>query len=217
MIKKIPVRKKYKDFIPKDDAGLAIWSGNYKDNFRNVIEGDNIQNIRTDEIAEQESMSQELIDAVSEVFVQKSNLAKAVSHKDDLKAKYIPKIRNMAMRYKTSVGYDPAKAALLNILYTGQPIDYSVIVPEIKPKVRNGHVEISFHRHHVLYIAIYSRLSGDVEWEYLGIEIKSPFIDRRPLKNPPVPEKREYKAIYSFLGAHLVGKESSIVEVLFGG
>jgi hypothetical protein len=208
-------KKKYKDFVPKDDPGLAVWAANYKEHAKTVYQEDD--GIRPAEIDEQETAAQELFDSIYDVFRLKTELAAAVEYKKLVKKKNTANIRRMSMRYKRGKAYDVVKAHLLGILYTGQPLNFDDVVPDIKVKIHLGYVEISFHKQHILFLAVYSRTPGNKEWTFLGNETKSPFKDSRPLKDSKIPERREYMARYTFCGVQLVGQESKIVSVVFGG
>lgn len=208
-------KKKYTDFIPKDDPGLALWSASYKENVRKVYQEDKA--IKAAEIDKQEAAAQEIIDSIQNVFRLKTELAAAVEHKKLVRKKNVSLIRKMGMRYRRGSNYDVANASLLGILYTGQPINFDEVVPDINVKVHSGYVEVSFYKQHILYLAVYSRTPGDKEWTFLGNEIRSPFKDKRPLKDPNIPERREYMGRYTFWGVQLVGKDSNVVSVVFGG
>ena len=65
-------------------------------------------------------------------------------------------------------------------------------------------------------VSIFSRIAGETEWQELTSVGKSPYIDRRPLKEAGKPEVREYKLRF-YDGFNDVGQESDIASIVFGG
>lgn len=62
------------------------------------------------------------------------------------------------------------------------------------PNYKIGRIDFKKHNH--LGVQIESRLFGSQEWQPLGIEAITPYLDTRPLKDPGVPEIREYRLRY---------------------
>ncbi len=88
--------------------------------------------------------------------------------------------------------------------------------PVITVRIIGGHITLSFKKRGVGGLAFYTRLSGTTDWTKLDVHTLSPYIDRRPLAVPGVPEIREYMA-RGILKDQEIGLESNIVSIVYGG
>ncbi|BAV07622.1 hypothetical protein SAMN05421788_10927 [Filimonas lacunae] len=207
-------RKKYKDFIPKGDYEKLLWN----QNFLNHLDKACTATIPYFTEAEKTELRTEITaynEALLAVHRLKNELSAAVKHKDDLEKNTVKNIRRIASMMKSSFTASEAVNALMGIKCSSATIDLSEVRPTIKAKVYGSEVQLHFHKHHTLNISFYCRLP-DGEWQHIGNEITSPFIDKRQPVIIGQPEKREYKARYHDL-KETIGLESSIVSVVFGG
>ena len=72
-------------------------------------------------------------------------------------------------------------------------------VPNLKMSELGGHPSIGFTKHGHQGIILYSRRpdAGETEFEKLGLDTHSPYVDTRPSGVPGKPETREYCACYA--------------------
>lgn len=206
--------KEYKDFIPKDDASLTLWSHNYQIRFpelaptlRDVVTGK--------DITEQQQYAQEIMDAVQDVERLKAELAAAVSRKNRIRAENTRKIRAMAIKVKRSEYYDATIGAALDIVYKGHSVYGEELVPAIKVVAATDTVKVHFTKRRALGAAVFSCYEGG-QWELLGKQLRSPFIDKRPLRIANQPERREYM-VRIWDGLQCIGQESQIASVVVNG
>jgi hypothetical protein len=119
-------------------------------------------------------------------------------------------ITTAAKRSKTSA---PEIIAGMQLVYKPVEVDKTVVAPKVKVTSYPGFVEVAFDKKILECVDIYCRRAGSEGWEYLNKCGLSPYIDKRPLKVPGQPERREYKAVYvNDKGA--IGQFSSIVKVM---
>lgn len=117
---------------------------------------------------------------------------------------------------KTHSAYSEALGRELGVIAPVSATDLSTARPVLKLTAYPGHINISFHKYGMEGVVVYSRLKGTGDWERLGADSVSPFIDRRPLQVEEQPEIREYTAMLTTL-REPIGQQSDIVSVVFGG
>ena len=111
----------------------------------------------------------------------------------------LPGALNRVFKYvqtiKSAPGYTEGIGILMRIV--GQEDTIEHLSPELTLKVEQGPtcqcVRIRFKKWEHYAIALYSK-RGTNDWELLGIDTDSPYIDERPLLNPAQPELRSYRA-----------------------
>jgi len=208
------MQKKYTDFIPKSDAELIIWLGNFLKRFPELA-SECLPHTPSNEVSGFLQEGRDVIGLIGEVNKGKA-LFKALVRKKDLARKnFLKTARAYITMIKVSKNYNKALAAGAGIISSSQTIDINNICPEIKVVARTGYVEIAFNKQHVLPIAVFSRFEGEYDWQFIGNEDTSPFIDKRPLREEFKPERREYMAMYTNI-KHTIGLESAISVVTFG-
>ena len=112
-------------------------------------------------------------------------------------------------RWKTAPGCTPPIMDDLRIKGTmPQP---SANPPVLSPDVQPDAVFLNFFKHGHLGIYIESRRQGEEAWADLGICVRRPFRDTRPVRVPGQAEWREYRARY--WNNEPVGDWSSVVRV----
>jgi hypothetical protein len=90
--------------------------------------------------------------------------------------------------------YTDAIGSQLGIIGAGEAAARPVptFTVEVETGARGQQVRIRFRKYGRKGVAIYSRRAGG-EWELLGIDMISPFLDERPALVPGQPETREYR------------------------
>jgi hypothetical protein len=209
------MKKKYKDYIPKGDAELLAFLIQYQLQFMDLAVA-TIEDESQRETTRHGNIIQRGIDVLLNVNRMKTGLAAAVTEKELVTAEVIKEVRKMVRRYKASATPKPDLIAGLHLVCKGQPVDEGQLKPVLKPKLVAGGVSLGFKNHGLYPVSIYSRYPGDADWQLIGREIKSPFIDKRPLRVAGQPEIREYMALYNNI-KHDIGCMSAIVEVTYSG
>jgi hypothetical protein len=207
--------KKYKDFIPKDDAGYLQFLVVYKQLFRELT-AITLPSEPPQEITAHEEEVQELIDLLNKVVTKRNEYHATVDEKEMVKKKVTKSIRRYAGRSKLSVTPAPELIAKLRLVCKGYPVNEREISPKLKLVVAGSCVEVHFTKEHSYMVSIFTCLQGDDKWEYLGFIGTSPFIDKRPLRVEGQPERRMYMAMFTN-GVHSIGLESAIPSIIFGG
>ena len=97
-------------------------------------------------------------------------------------------------RWKTAAGYTEAIGTDMGIV--GSSADPTTDAPELKFTISPDGVRITFFKHGHKGIYLESRRQGHETWEFLGIDIESPYLDSRANLTPGQSEWREYRARY---------------------
>lgn len=156
-----------------------------------------------------------LMTAIQDIAYKKAELAATISRKNQLEKRVVRRIRDLAMQMKRSPYRDETLIAQLGVKCKGHRLELSDLRPTLKAKVKGSDIELHFNKHHKLVISVYYRSPGG-EWEYIGNETMSPFIDKRPLAEGMLSEKREYMAMFTNM-RETFGQQSDIVTVTYGG
>ncbi|BAV06575.1 hypothetical protein SAMN05421788_107238 [Filimonas lacunae] len=208
--------KKYKDFIPKSDAELAVYAFGYKTNFRKMATLA-IPHLTNDDIETHEAEVQHMIDLIYKIDIKKAELAGLVSEKNQAVSETVAKIRRMATYAKNGEARDSPEVAAAGLKCQAIRLELRDLRPTLTIKSNYDFIEIAFNKHHVLPIAIYSRKSGVAEWEFVSYATTSPYIDKRPPAIPGQPERREYQANYTDYQSCISQKSGIVSTVLMGG
>jgi hypothetical protein len=113
--------------------------------------------------------------------------------------------------YTTSIGED------LGIVGNEQELDLDNLQVEIAASEQIDGVKITFKKKGADGVDIYGNPIGKfstIEWELLGRDFHSPYLDSRPAEKAGVPEQRRYMA-RPVIGDAQVGKDSKPVTVTF--
>jgi ribosome-associated translation inhibitor RaiA len=208
------MKKKYKDYIPKGDPALLAFLIIYQQHFMELAA--TIEQEADRETNRHAAIIQRGIDVLVNVNRMKTGLSAAVTEKDLVTAEVIKEIRKMVRRYKASATPKPDLIAGLHLICKGQPMNEQELKPILKPKLVAGGVSLGFKNHGLYPVSIYGRYPGDMDWQLIGREIKSPFIDKRPLRVKGQPEIREYMAFYND-AVRDIGQMSAVVEMTYSG
>lgn len=205
--------KKYQDFIPKSDGERVIWLEAYLQLVREAIIHTGMR-AEEAEIRAHEQEVREYIDAIVDSEQKKMASKAATSLKEELDKTTVKKIRNMARRIKAH-DKEQRMTTRLGIKCKGYPINEAELRPEIKVVLAGTKIHVHFNKNHHYNVAVYCRKPGK-EFEHIGYEITSPFVDERPLSVPHQPERREYMLMYTNL-KETVGHPSNVACIVYGG
>lgn len=97
-------------------------------------------------------------------------------------------------RWKTAAGYNDTIGTDMGIV--GASVDPTTAAPELKFSVGPDGVKITFKKYGHKGIYLESRRQGHEGWEFLAIDIESPYLDTRANLTPGESEWREYRARY---------------------
>jgi hypothetical protein len=205
--------KKYQDFIPKADGDRVTWLKNYLKLVREAVVETGVF-MEDAEINIHEQEVQEYIDAIIDSEQKKNASKAATSLKEELDKTTIKKIRKMSRRIKA---YDKEQrmTARMDIKCKGNIVNEAELRPDIKVVLAGTKIHVHFNKNHHYNVAVYCRKPGE-DFEHIGYEITSPFVDERPLAIPFQPERREYMVMYTNL-KETIGQQSNIAGVLYGG
>lgn len=208
------MKKKYKDYIPKNDPELLGFLIQYKKGFPELADA-TLPDMTPAQRTAHENRIQLEINLLLDVEYKRKSLAGAVKLKDDTKDEIVKEIRRIVNRSKTSSTPAPALIAGLRLVCSAQGVNEDELQPKITCKVVGSNVHIYFENQGLYGVAIYYRLEGDMDWQHVGSDSKSPYIDNQPLRVAFRPEKREYMAMYNNIREN-IGQMSQIAVVVVG-
>ncbi|WP_295458202.1 hypothetical protein [uncultured Thiodictyon sp.] len=116
--------------------------------------------------------------------------------------------RGVSRQAKASPGYTEALGGLLGIIGADKVIDPTALKPSLTGTDQtDGEVIIEFPKQHTDGVNIYEFDEATKKYVFLARRSHSPYIDKRPLKEPGKPELRRYTAIH-VIGDDEVGQFS---------
>jgi hypothetical protein len=129
----------------------------------------------------------------------------------------LPRLRNLAQRIQLAPGYNEVIGFDLGI--TGPEGGPSAPAAQAKPtlKARSngpGTVQVDFTKEKFDGVVIESRRASEEQWQSLGVDSYSPYIDDRAPTEAGKPEARQYRARY-ILRDQATGDWSDIVTATF--
>ena len=201
------------DYIPKNDADLALWLDNFKKKFEAYATA--IGMSPTD-IAETLAKCTTMENAIKAVEDAKKAKETAVETKNNYKRDIVKDLRAEVKIFKATKGYTSDMGKDLGIVTESSNGDMSNKKTRLSAEAYPGYVLIKFTKKGFTGVNIYGRIKGTKGWTFLGRDTKSPFSDKRPLGNPGTAETREYMAI-GLKDDDEIGKQSDIVTVAFSG
>lgn len=202
------------DYIPNQRDARYLWYKNLSTNI--VAEAVKFGGVAADATA---------IKAVADGIIAKYDLtntaqqaldgARLIEHSTEAAA--LVQIRAKVKNWKTLSGY-PASGSegVLQLKGTDSAFDPATYKPELKATVVAGGVKVEFKKKGVAAMSIYMRRGGTANWQKLGIDTESPYLDSAPLAQAGVAEVREYKA-RGILHDVEIGVDSDVVSATFAG
>jgi len=129
----------------------------------------------------------------------------------------VARLRVLVQRIQLSPGYTEAAGIELGIAGPESGGSASDTPPKPALKARSngpGTVQVDFTKERYDGVYIESRRVGEAEWQSLGLDSYSPYIDDRPPAEAGKPEARQYRARY-MLRDQPTGEWSDIVTATF--
>jgi hypothetical protein len=130
----------------------------------------------------------------------------------------VPRLRNLIQRIQLSPGYSEAIGSDLGIDAPergGPSAPDSSPQPSLKARSAGpGTVQVDFSKEKFDGVLVESLREGDDDWQSLGLDSYSPYIDDRPPKVSGKPETRQYRVRY-MLRDQPTGEWSDIVTATF--
>jgi hypothetical protein len=198
------------DYMPKDDAGLKLWLGNFQ---TKIATHGPTTGLTAGDITTVSTQCNDVSGSINASVGKKTEAQNAVAAKETMKKETLPELRNTIKRMKTHSGYTEAIGKDLGIIGSDSELPEK---PGLKAKATPNHVKLDFTKLGLDGVNIYARLKGQTGWAFLARDTQSPYIDNRPLTVANTPETREYMCI-GVVADEEVGEESDIVSVVFGG
>lgn len=129
----------------------------------------------------------------------------------------VARLRLLVQRIQLSPGYTEAIGIELGVAgpESGPSAPDASPKPTLKARSNGpGTVQVDFSKERFDGVFIESRRAGEAEWQSLGLDSYSPYIDDRPPAEAARPETRQYRARY-MLRDQPTGEWSDIVTATF--
>ncbi|MBV8858149.1 MAG: hypothetical protein JOZ02_14555 [Acidobacteria bacterium] len=129
----------------------------------------------------------------------------------------LPRLRNLVQRIQLAPGYNEVVGLDLGIIGPegGPSAPDATPKPTLKARSNGpGTVQVDFTKEKFDGVVIESRRAGEDDWQTLGVDSYSPYIDDRPPAEAGRPEARQYRARY-ILRDQATGEWSDIVTATF--
>ena len=201
-------------YIPQNDASLVGWAENFQVNAKARgkelgFEDGAVKAVTDKAVA--------LITAIRKDEQLYAEWQAANAHTAALRESVVPEFVRFLDRAATSEKWSAEVAsAFMAGKSASQPVRFDeTFKPAFRASVQGGKVRILWTRGPLDAVRIESRLSGESEWKPIGVDMRPPFDDPRPLPVRGASEVREYRLI----GLHDdqdVGAPSDVVAVVVG-
>jgi hypothetical protein len=201
------------DFFPNREADASIWLTNFKNQIptQGLLVGQTAAQNTTDV-----NYCQRMIDGIADVATKTAALTAAVKAKDTAFATNLPLLRADIARMKTNSAYTPAIGGVLGIIGTKTEFDTQNYKCKFTAEPFGGFIRIKFLKAGVDGVNIYHRQKGQLTWNFLARDTKSPYDDHIVLQAPSNPEHWEYQ-LFGVIDDAQIGLASDIIEVVYGG
>lgn len=199
-------------YIPQSDARLALWL----ENFEKSIKASGKELGFTD--AEIKDAGDRAVAVAAAIVADEQKRAEwqaAVARTAALKETTLPVLQRVIDRASTSAAWSEEKARVfMAVAPKPQAVRFDGdFKPAFKLSVEGGRVRVLWIKGDLDAVRIERRHAGEQGWKQIGIDMRPPFDDYDPLKQPGVPEAREYRLI-GVVNDEDVGAPSDIVSVL---
>lgn len=121
------------------------------------------------------------------------------------------RIRLIIRRIKSSLNYTGSIGKNLGIEVTKEAPKLNA--PKVALTFSGTQPILNYRKGKAHGVRIFSRRGNETDFQFLDIDTKSPYVDKRPNLQPGVPEQRQYYAVY-FIDDESVGQQSSIVSII---
>jgi hypothetical protein len=180
------------DYVPTRDGDLVIWLNNLGKKLPDHAKALNLSPAQLKEVA---GRIDALTSAVAKNEQKRAEYKAAVRGTEALKAEQVPALRALVRLIKAQPGYTASIGADLSLISGGRDTLAALQAqqPSLSLQARAEGVKLSFRKGPADGVNVYARLAGEASWTFLGRDTRSPYLDRRPLQKPGVPEVREYQ------------------------
>jgi hypothetical protein len=203
------------DFIPRRAAEQLTWLKNLRATLEEAAAVVGWTSAQCKQVQGQ-------IDALIQSHYQRTQaeatLRSVVAGHNALSAQVLGELRGVLRQLKADPRLDAGTQVRMRAVSRAQQAltPYSVPAPEVRIQVAPGRVRLQWKKRRMSGVRVYGRLAGQTQWQFLGVDTKSPYDDRRPLASPGVPELREYRLRY-LKDDDEIGPFSNLLTVTFAG
>ncbi len=202
-----------KDFLPRKETAIIQWANLYK----NKLPGVATQlGLTIGEVTDQQNLCQEIIDSFNAHYAAKTTAKSKKKAKTATMKKNLNILRRRIANIKTRDTYSEGTGKGLGVVGVDVIVKAAEIKPELWLKVSGGFVIVDFTKKGLEGVNVFSKLPADAEFEKLALDMHPPYVDTRPLRQPGVPEEREYMVI-GVMKDKPVGQPSNIATILYAG
>ncbi|MBC7721090.1 MAG: hypothetical protein H7068_03650 [Pedobacter sp.] len=201
------------DYFPRSNAEQVTWLTNFK---TKIATTGVTLGLTPAQITTIQNHCTSLIAAISNVETKKTDLAAAVKAKEIASQTDAGALRIEVARYKTLATYLPTMGQDLGIIGTATTFDAASYKAKITAEMYAGFVRVKFTKNGTDGVNIYHRQKGEVTWQFLARDTKSPYDDHIVLATAGIPEHWEYRA-FGVINDLEIGQPSDIVEMVYGG
>lgn len=125
------------------------------------------------------------------------------------------RIRRLVRRIKAHPNYNASVGERLGIVGPELP-KRPTGPPKVKVRAIANEVRIDCVKDVAFAVLVETRRNGETEWQQLAVAFRFPYFDRRPVREPGVPEAREYR-LYFLVGDGRYGAPSPAMVVALAG
>jgi len=198
------------DYLPRADTDFLFWHDSLLDSVRKHAA---TYGVTAAELAQLLAANQTLHAHVAAVAETAAKAAAAVSAKEAFRQTIERECRALARRLKAHPAYTSAFGQTIGIASRQAVLDLATLQPELELTASDGgEVRITYTKAATDGINVYCRFTVAEPWTLLGRSTRSPYIDRRALRQADQPETREYRAVHVIVDAE-VGQASDIATV----
>jgi len=198
--------------FPRREGDLVTWLANLKAKI--AIHGGTL-GLTGQQITDLQNEIQALIDQIQLAEQKKMDAKEATDLKKSKKKNTFANLSNLFKNWKTLTAYTTDIGKDLGIIALPDAFDEHNYKPKISVAIEGGKVHVEFSKAGSDGGNVYSRPRGEPNWIFLGLEIHPPYVDTRPLRQPNVPEEREYQ-VQGVKHDELIGQPSEIVSIVVG-
>lgn len=178
------------DYIPKRYGDIATWLQNLAVKLPDQAK---TLNLTPAQVKEALAQIDELTGSIAKNEQKRAEYQAAVRTTQSLKRKYLPALRKLVKVIKVQPGYQDSVGADLAISVSGRSSSSADVQPVLRVEALTDGVRLKFTKGKTDGVNVYGRLAGEVSWTFLGRDNRSPYFDRRPLRQLGTPEVREYQ------------------------
>ena len=201
------------DFIPTTKSNYYLWLHKLKNEI--TTQGP-IFSLPAGEVTATTAACASQMALADAVVVAAAALKAALQVEADGKKNTNALLRAKINNWKQMPGFTPGIARELGVVGAAAAFDAHAYKPRFKVRIIAGEIRLDWTKKGLDAIHIYGRLNGQADWTLLGMHTTSPFIDRRPLAQPGVPETREYM-LRGVVQDVEIGLDSDILSITWGG